>query len=114
MQFHLNSGPTSAVKPRRGLGGDAAGLRKSSRGYKGRTREIHRRYNGDISEQHARITLPSRYHHATITLPSRSPHARPTLAPPYPLAHHAPLQPSAIRVLLNAPPNLLALAPGHR
>src|ERR1035437_3701632 len=103
MQFHLNSGPTSAVKPRRGLGGDAAGLRKSSRGYKGRTREIHRRYNGDISEQHARITIPS-----------RSPHARPTLAPPYPLAHHAPLQPSAIRVLLNAPPNLLALAPGHR
>ena len=57
MRFRLNSGRTSAVYIRHGLGGDTEGLLKSPQEYKGCTRDVHRAN-----------TLPTRWQRAVPAL----------------------------------------------
>ncbi len=51
MRFYLNSGQTSAVNIRLGLGGDATGLLKSPREYQESTREAQGKSYGNTTER---------------------------------------------------------------
>src|ERR1035437_2514006 len=66
--FILNSGPAGAVRSTHGFSGDAAGLRKSPQGYKGRTREMYRRCNGGAREVQRTNTLTTRWQHAITSV----------------------------------------------
>jgi len=79
--FHLNNGPASAVNSRRGLGEDAAGLRKHPPDSVGSPSKRQGRYNGDITEQHAgntltpglRVALRGLFPRCPVRLPSELP-----------------------------------------